>query len=422
MNIVTQALLFPAPKDLRQPSRQSLTWQPTRGAGLARLDAFLPFAGSTYASSRNTDFGPDNRTNVSALSPYLARRMITEPEVVRSVLARHSFASAEKFIQEVFWRAYWKGWLELRPQVLVDFNNDRLALKVRLANDPELAQRVSHAMSGNTGIVCFDTWVGELLGYGWLHNHARMWFASIWVFTLKLPWQLGADFFYKHLIDADAASNTLSWRWVAGLHTKGKHYLARASNIARYSAGRFDPSGQLDEAAPAISEERSIPGARALPPSLGPKTQRVGLLITEDDLHPASWQLGADILGAATFALPPLSAPQSPRALFSQGALTDARARAAQDLRCDVLALDSLEGIVNWAQSLGVTEIVTAHAPCGLIAWALDDVEQALKRQSIDLIRVRRTWDTLAWPLATGGFFKLKEKLPWLIKALACHQ
>jgi deoxyribodipyrimidine photo-lyase len=66
--------------------------------------------------------------------------------------------------------------------------------------------------------------VQELVETGYLHNHARMWFASIWIFTLRLPWELGADFFLRHLLDGDAASNTLSWRWVAGLHTKGKHY------------------------------------------------------------------------------------------------------------------------------------------------------------------------------------------------------
>ena len=97
------------------------------------------------------------------------------------------------------------------------------------------------AIDGETGIECFDAWSAELCETGYLHNHARMWFASIWIFTLKLPWRLGADFFYRHLLDGDAASNTLSWRWVAGLHTRGKPYAARADNIATYSGGRFTP-------------------------------------------------------------------------------------------------------------------------------------------------------------------------------------
>ena len=68
--------------------------------------------------------------------------------------------------------------------------------------------------------------VKELKETNYLHNHARMWFASIWIFTLDLPWQLGAEFFMKHLYDGDAASNTLGWRWVAGIQTQGKNYLA----------------------------------------------------------------------------------------------------------------------------------------------------------------------------------------------------
>jgi deoxyribodipyrimidine photo-lyase len=67
-----------------------------------------------------------------------------------------------------------------------------------------------------------------------------MWFASIWIFTLGLPWRIGADFFYRHLLDGDAASNTLSWRWVAGLHTRGKAYAAESWNIEKFTGGRFN--------------------------------------------------------------------------------------------------------------------------------------------------------------------------------------
>ena len=62
-----------------------------------------------------------------------------------------------------------------------------------------------NAIDGNTNIECFNEWVNELKENNYLHNHARMWFASIWIFTLELPWQLGAEFFMKHLYDGDAA-------------------------------------------------------------------------------------------------------------------------------------------------------------------------------------------------------------------------
>ena len=192
-------------------------WTPTRAAGLARLESFLPHAGRDYARDRNIDRGPSDRANVSALSPWIRRRLITEEEVIAAVLKHHSLAAAEKFIQEVFWRSYSKGWLETRPGMLVRFDAERRALRETWAGH----EGFRLARDGRTGITCFDAWVKELIEVGWLHNHARMWFASIWIFTLRLPWQLGAAFFSEHLLDADPASNTLSWRWVAGLHTRG---------------------------------------------------------------------------------------------------------------------------------------------------------------------------------------------------------
>ncbi|WP_238189582.1 FAD-binding domain-containing protein [Methylobacterium frigidaeris] len=85
-----------------------------------------------------------------------------------------------------------------------------------------------------------------------------MWFASIWIFSLRLPWELGAEFFLRRLLDGDPASNTLSWRWVAGLHTRGRPYLARRDNIRDFTEGRHDPAG-LDEGA-APSREGCRPG------------------------------------------------------------------------------------------------------------------------------------------------------------------
>ncbi len=398
--------------------KSPMTWVPTRAAGLARLADFTPSAGKAYARTRNTDLGPEDRSNISALSPWLSRRMITEEEVVKAVLARHSFVAAEKFIQEVYWRTYWKGWLEMRPSVLVNFNQERLALKEQLTTDTGLATRLNIATNGKTGIACFDAWVCELRELGWLHNHARMWFASIWIFTLKLPWQLGADFFYKHLLDGDPASNTLSWRWVGGLHTKGKHYIARASNIRDFSAGRFDPAGQLDEDAFALEEAQMIPGPRGLPPLRAATSEHVGLLLTEDDLHPTSWNIGAKPIGAATFTLDPIGDRDSPRAYFSAGALADARMRTQADFGVPVAALTSPAAVIEWAKSLGVSEIVTGYAPVGLVAWALKDMALALMANGISLIPLRRDWDSRTWPLATGGFFKLKEKLPHLIREL----
>ena len=95
-------------------------------------------------------------------------------------------------------------------------------------------------IEARSGIPAMDAWTSELIETGYLHNHARMWYASIWIHTLKLPWTLGAEFFLRNLLDGDVASNTLSWRWVAGLHTVGKFYLAQKSNICKFTAGRLE--------------------------------------------------------------------------------------------------------------------------------------------------------------------------------------
>ena len=111
------------------------------------------------------------------------------------------------------------------------------------------------AIEGKTKVDCFNEWVNELKENNYLHNHTRMWFASIWIFTLELPWQLGAEFFMQHLYDGDAASNTLGWRWVAGIQTQGKHYLASEWNIRKFTNNRFKNIKLNENALPKVSEK-----------------------------------------------------------------------------------------------------------------------------------------------------------------------
>ena len=228
-----------------------MRFEASKAAALNRLNNFVEKNLFEYSKLRNFDFGPEKRTNISGLSPYITHGVINEKEVIEKSLSRFPFLKNEKFIQEILWRTYWKGWLELRPNVWTDY----VAKLNKIREEFKDNQNYKNAINGKTNIECFNHWVTELKEYNYLHNHTRMWFASIWIFTLELPWQLGAEFFMQHLYDGDAASNTLGWRWVAGVQTQGKHYLASEWNIKKFTDNRFNNIKLNENAPPIISEK-----------------------------------------------------------------------------------------------------------------------------------------------------------------------
>ena len=228
-----------------------MNFEASRAKAIDKLNNFVEKNLSDYSKLRNFDFGPDKRDNVSCLSPYVTHGVLNEIEIIKKSLAKFSFSKNEKFIQEVLWRTYWKGWLELRPNVWTDYLVNLTNIREKFKNNKEYL----NAIEGNTNIECFNEWVKELKENNYLHNHTRMWFASIWIFTLDLPWQLGAEFFMQHLYDGDAASNTLGWRWVAGVQTQGKHYLASEWNIKKFTNNRFSNIKLNENAPPKVSEK-----------------------------------------------------------------------------------------------------------------------------------------------------------------------
>ena len=403
-------------------------WEPTRAEGLDRLADFAANSGRHYADYRNHDLGPDDRTNVSTLSPYVRHRLVTEAEVCALAMKTHGARGAERFLQEVGWRTYWKGWLELRPQIWRSYLGEVRSDLDGLERDPAVKERYDRAIAGRTGIACFDAWARELVEIGYLHNHARMWFASIWIFTLKLPWALGADFFMRHLLCGDPASNTLSWRWVAGLQTRGKTYQATAENISKFTNGRFKPKERLAD------DIRMIDGPK--PPAAGTlaKADRVdpsrpfGVLLTEDDLRLEDHDLPrhqirgvAALTGEAGRSPVPVS---SKVVEFTHRAVDDGLARAAAHF--EIPSAGRLDGadwagsIAAWAQSIGVDQVVVPHAPVGPSRDRLDLADATLRaRTSIRLVRVRREWDDELWPLATAGYFPFREKFLGRVARLA---
>lgn len=412
-----------------------MTLDATREAGLVRLADFVPRAGRAYSAERNVDRGPTDRGNVSTLSPWVRHRLVTERDVVDAVLQRHSLEAASKFIQEVYWRTYWKGWLELRPSVWT-----RCVASVQPVLDAlSAAERSSFdaAVTGRTGIEGFDDWARELVDTGYLHNHARMWFASIWIFTLRLPWQLGADFFMRTLLDGDPASNTLSWRWVAGLHTVGKTYLATSENIEFATEGRFRPTG-LATTAIAVHDDAPPSAPLAAPIAEPLPSGRVALLLHEDDLHAESLTPLLEAAGAEVVAVagPLAGEPRSSRSpvatssenpatpasplvsTFTAHALIDGRERASAHFAAESTALGSLtaSAVLPWLRASGLTQLVTPYAPVGPVRDRLDLLTNDLAGEGITLSRAIRSWDARAWPHATRGFFPFRERIPELLR------
>ncbi|MBE0414213.1 FAD-binding domain-containing protein [Yoonia sp.] len=394
---------------------------PTRAAGLDALQDFVPRMGRRYANGRNYDHGPGAHKAVSGLSPYIRRRLLTEQEVVTAAIAGHGFENAEKFVQEVIWRSYFKGWMERRPQVWGSYVHGLATDLAALETDRRLRRDVERAMDGQTGLGCFDAWAHELVETGYLHNHARMWFASIWIFTLGLPWRLGADFFYRHLLDGDAASNTLGWRWVAGLHTRGKPYAAQAANIATYTQDRFAPRPNdlaRDITGLHATEPDGLPDLHPLRPFQPPQpAQPTALLITDEDCQIETFDLAAyDIRTTATLNAGHLRStlPVADAVIaFETAALADAATRAG-GAATTLTALDP-DDLAEWAAQAGATQIATAYVTCGPLRDWLTQAAPTLKAHGISLCEWRRDWDSAIWPHATAGFFKVKKQIPQIL-------
>lgn len=401
---------------------------PTREEGLRRLGGFLPFAGRDYAERRNHVPG-----TVSGLSPYVRHRLLTEEEIAGAVLQRHSYEAAEKFLQEVCWRTYLKGWLEMRPEIWLHYLVDLEALRERLETETDFLGRVQAAESGETGMECLDDWVRELRETGTLHNHVRMWFASIWIHTLRLPWQLGADFFLRHLLDGDAASNTLSWRWVCGLQTRGKVYVASAENIERCTEGRYAPFGLLATEAPPIPTDHSIPKRQQLPArETHVPGEKTFLLVTEEDLSPESWCVPtADVSGVILIDTSDATAGISSNVrTFKREALESTKERLVASGYSSVMLLSgTMETIESQRENVsrllqghhvsGTSTVSMMGAPVGPTRQIMDPLLSLLKQEGVAVRRLRRDWDDALWPHATHGFFRFKEQIPIVLRQFA---
>ena len=372
-----------------------------RDEALNRLEDFSNNNLGKYAADRNFDPGPENRNNTSLLSQYISHRIIDEQETIRAAYQKFPFKKIEKFVQEVFWRTYWKGWLEMRPQVWDDYNQDLNNLQNELNSS-----NYKEALEGNTKIPCFNDWVLELKEFGYLHNHARMWFASIWIFTLGLPWQLGADFFLKHLLDGDPASNTLGWRWVAGLHTKGKHYLASEWNINKFSAKKYEHLN-LNEQASAKHEDRSYDIQPILFDEINSEHSLFVFHNLDCSLHLVKKEMNYNHYALIDFTSLLKKENYSPKVL-------DFKIRSNQYLTTTLKEQFNSQTIIqnkdDFQTIIKQKNIKNIIFPYVAVGYENDFIKEIKKECNIYYLA--RDYDKYCWQFSTKGFFKFKEQIP----------
>ena len=377
-----------------------MIFEASRAKALNQLNNFVENNLGEYSKLRNFDFGPEKRSNISCLSPYITHGIINEQEVIQKALSKFSFSKNEKFIQEVLWRTYWKGWLELRPNVWADY----LIELNQIRNEFQNNQNYLNAIEGKTNIDCFNEWVKELKENNYLHNHTRMWFASIWIFTLELPWQLGAEFFMQHLYDGDAASNTLGWRWVAGVQTQGKHYLASEWNIKKFTNNRFQNIKLNENAPPKVSEKSyQIIKQDFNNPQ---KIENKNLLIFENNL---SFEI-TDFKENNFKKIYLVSNKNENRAIklseklvkFKSHLIKDQEQRLKnQSIDCQIIDISELTNIENYY---------------GLYPTVGENLD-FLNSNNLKIDFLYRNLDQLAWQYCNKGFFNFKNYIPKIVSS-----
>mgnify|MGYP001480859413 FL=1 len=364
------------------------------------LDFFIENFLQNYASKRNFDLGPPH-SNVSKLSPFIKRRFLSEKEILETIRSKNSLNSVDKFVQEIFWRTYWRGWLEFHPKVYTEFEKN--------AKQYEIPK--------NTGIKCFDHWTEELLDTGYLHNHARMWYASIWIFTLKRSWEGGAKFFSDYLIDWCPASNTLGWRWVAGLQTIGKNYIARSENIKTFTNNKFYPENQLNETSSPIHSEINLNEqiiSKIQYEEVNIKNldrSNLGVVLTNNDmsLHKL-FNKNNDHFTKCFFYMKGKS-----KSNLVNNFEKDLSLNVLEDIP-DCEFISSFDKLVIWAKSKKIKTLIMPFETVGNKILNNENLLSRLKSQNINCIFFLRNWDKQAFPYTKKGFFPFKKKIPELLK------
>ena len=230
-----------------------------------------------------------------------------------------------------------------------------------------------------------------------------MWFASIWIFTLELPWQLGAEFFMQHLYDGDAASNTLGWRWVAGIQTQGKHYLASEWNIRKFTNNRFQNFKLNENAPPKVSEKSyQIVKQNFTNPQ---NFEEKNLLIFENNL---SFEI-TDFKDKNFKKIYLVSNKNDYRSIKLSEKLVKFKSLLIEDQE-QRLKDQSID-----CQIINIGEIKNIENCCGLYPTVGENLD-FLNSNNLKIDFLYRNLDQLSWQYCNKGFFNFKNYIPKIIQ------
>ena len=352
-----------------------------------------------YSFKRNYDYGPYEESAVSKLSPFITHRILFEFKLIKELQNNYEINKVNKFIEEIYWRIYWKGWLEHNPSLWEHF----LSIETK-DYDKEL---YSLALEGKTNLSFFNSWIFELREFNYLHTHTRMWFASTWIFNLGLPWELGAKLFFEHLYDGDAASNLLSWRWVAGLQTKGKQYFFTPENLIKFSNERFYVKSIYNKKINILDKYEAPPSEEIFSADMSQKSDE--LIIFENDLNIETLR---NVFKNYRNVFLVLLENQVRDIKLSENVMNFKREIVLEFAKkvSNIKLINSKE-FLFYSKNKNQFDLLY---PC--VGENLNFIKKYKLKNNITIHNLVRSPDLYAWKFAKKGFFKFKENIPSINK------
>ena len=362
---------------------------------------FLSSKINDYGSLRNYDYGPQDENYVSKISPFVTHRILFEYQLIKDIRFKYKSNNVNKFLEEVYWRIYWKGCLENKPCIWENFISQKIS-----NYDTE---KYKKAINGETNISYFNSWIDELKTYNYLHNHTRMWFASTWIFNLGLPWELGAKFFFKHLYDGDAASNLLSWRWVGGLQTKGKKYIFSPQNLKKFSNSRFCVK-DINYKNIDLKDNFEVVFSDEIYRNNMKKSSNV-LILFENDLHEESLSYLIEKYEKVFL----IELDNKDRQIKISNSVMQFKLNLMEEFSIKFLNIEKISShdLNNKLNNISSVDLIYPS-----IGDSYDFIKRFKKNNKLIIKNLVRPEDLYSWQFAKKGFFKFKENIPKINKFL----